>query len=320
MDLSAPPPPQLTSRNARCDMQTSPDTAAEMSGMSGDNHPLAPPSWRGSYLTHDAGLHPLHEAAVPEGSPASLLPPSPQVKQDAAVTATPTQDILAGGMAGMSSVVVGHPLDTIKVRLQTSTSTLSGTVRAAASGGAVRSLFSGMGAPLASATAVNAVVFATYGWSSRALEPVVPDIFWRNVLAGCYAGLMQGLVICPTEHIKCRLQTAGNSSGPVDTTMQIWRSHGISGLYRGWWSTAWREVPAFGMYFSCYEYIKEELQDRVMGLPPYLASMCAGGASGCFTWAVIYPVDVVKTRIQTMPMSTPVHQRRMLRLGADIAS
>merc|ERR1711957_467534 len=86
------------------------------------------------------------------------------------------------------------------------------------------------------------------------------------------------------------------------------------------WSTAWREVPAFGMYFSCYEYIKEELQERVTGLPPYLASMFAGGASGCFTWAVIYPVDVVKTRIQTMSISTPVNQRRMLRLGADIAS
>eukprot|EP00588_Corethron_pennatum_P029718 CAMPEP_0194313108 /NCGR_PEP_ID=MMETSP0171-20130528/10001_1 /TAXON_ID=218684 /ORGANISM="Corethron pennatum, Strain L29A3" /LENGTH=316 /DNA_ID=CAMNT_0039067917 /DNA_START=235 /DNA_END=1182 /DNA_ORIENTATION=+ len=316
MELSAQSPPQLTSRNARCDTQTSPDHFADMSGMSADKNPLAPPSWRGSYLRHDAGLNPLHEVMVLEGSPSSLLPSAPpRVKQDTAVTATPTQDILAGGIAGMSSVVVGHPLDTIKVRLQTSTSTLSATVRSAASGGAARSLFAGMGAPLASATGVNAVVFATYGWSSRALEPVVPDIFWRNVMAGCYAGLMQGLVICPTEHIKCRLQTAGNNSGPVDTAMQIWRSHGISGLYRGWWSTAWREVPAFGMYFSCYEYIKEELQERVTGLPPYLASMFAGGASGCFTWAVIYPVDVVKTRIQTMPISTPVNQRRMLRLG-----
>jgi solute carrier family 25 (mitochondrial carnitine/acylcarnitine transporter), member 20/29 len=38
----------------------------------------------------------------------------------------------------------------------------------------------------------------------------------------------------------------------------------------------------------------------------WLASAIAGGASGCITWAVVYPVDVVKTHIQTTPLDSPV--------------
>ena len=38
----------------------------------------------------------------------------------------------------------------------------------------------------------------------------------------------------------------------------------------------------------------------------WLASAVAGGSSGCLTWAAVYPVDVIKTRIQTSPFDVPV--------------
>lgn len=34
---------------------------------------------------------------------------------------TPTQDFVAGTVAGIAITIVGHPFDTVKVRLQTST-------------------------------------------------------------------------------------------------------------------------------------------------------------------------------------------------------
>jgi hypothetical protein len=30
-------------------------------------------------------------------------------------------------------------------------------------------------------------------------------------------------------------------------------------LYRGWWITVWREVPAFGAYFAFYDIFKDKI-------------------------------------------------------------
>lgn len=84
-----------------------------------------------------------------------------------------------------------------------------------------------------------------------------------------------------------------------------------------------REVPAFGLYFSTYDFLKDQVNsflaerggavDEDAAVPPqlqhshaWLASALAGGSSGCLTWAVVYPVDVIKTRIQTSSLNTPV--------------
>lgn len=261
---------------------------------------------------------------------------------------TAMQDFIAGGLAGSASVIVGHPFDTMKVRLQTSTKPTSLLQAATAFGGA-SSLFRGMGAPLAGACVVNAIIFSGYGASSRLydqylLEPKTTnsnggnsnddddddehDPWQKAFLCGSFAGLVQCTVVCPMEHLKCRLQVqhgAGSAdnlySGPVHAARSILKSHGIAGLYRGWWATCLREVPAFGLYFTTYDYIKDNvnsllahrdgLVDEDASTPvqhshTWLASAFAGGASGCLTWAVVYPVDVIKTRISTSPLDTKV--------------
>ena len=50
----------------------------------------------------------------------------------------------------------------------------------------------------------------------------------------------------------------------------------------------------------------------------WAASALAGGCSGALTWALIYPIDVIKTRIQTSSLDTPLQQRRMLHVGKHI--
>lgn len=261
---------------------------------------------------------------------------------------TAFHDLIAGGIAGSASVVVGHPFDTIKVRMQTSTGVGGG------------SLFRGMAAPLSTAAIVNAIIFSSYGASSRLWDAHigVPDEHsihdpWHKAFAcGSFAGLVQAIVICPMEHLKCRLQVQQSPTlykGPFQMAKHIVTNYGVMrGLYRGWWCTTIREVPAFGAYFAIYDAVKDwitvRLEDRqrehheqllvqqqlaaastsTLSMPPipyedhphtWLASAFAGGLTGCITWAAIYPVDVIKTRIQTSPLDTQV---RMMQVGRDI--
>lgn len=228
----------------------------------------------------------------------------------------------------------------MQVRLQTSdpskATSMFGSVN---SFGGVASLFRGMSAPLVSAAAVNAIIFSSYGMSSRVYDQYLlgktnepnnnlddsdedeRDPWQKSFMCGSFAGLVQAVVICPMEHIKCRLQVQEGKGGPIKVASSIFKNHGVSGLYRGWWTTTIREIPAFGLYFSTYDYIKDTVNtllaqrdgivDEDSPMPAqhshaWLASAFAGGVSGCFTWAIVYPVDVIKTRIQTSPMDTPV--------------
>jgi hypothetical protein len=239
-------------------------------------------------------------------------------------------DLIAGGIAGSASVVVGHPMDTIKVRMQTGTSS-------ALSGG-FRSLFKGMAAPLSSATAVNAIIFASYGSSTRIWEDVFENgnhsstaeaSTLKAFTCGSIAGTVQAFIICPMEHIKCRLQVQSQLyKGPTDACTQIIKNHGLCrGLYRGMGVTLWRETPAFGAYFATYDSIKARvetiLEDKNDHHPipthghAWAASALAGGISGAFTWAIIYPFDVIKSRMQTSPLDRNL-QKGMWTVGSDL--
>lgn len=50
----------------------------------------------------------------------------------------------------------------------------------------------------------------------------------------------------------------------------------------------------------------------------WFASALAGGTTGALTWGLIYPVDIIKTHIQTVPMSTPVDERRIFTVANSL--
>jgi hypothetical protein len=220
--------------------------------------------------------------------------------------------------------------------------------------GGISSLFRGMGAPLSAAAVINAIVFSSYGASSRFYDSYIGnpetyadlphDPWYKSALCGSFAGLMQCFVICPMEHVKCRLQiqsgkgTPSSASvtykGPMQAVRLIARQHGAHRLFQGWWSTCLREVPAFAVYFATYDYIKDRTntflthQMGFQGEDPvgmqhthaWIASAFAGGCAGSITWGMVYPVDVVKTRIQTAPLTTPFSQLRVMDVGRQIVA
>jgi len=68
---------------------------------------------------------------------------------------------LSGGFGGMCLVFVGHPLDTIKVKLQTSSkySGMSDCFKQTVKAEGVRGLYKGMAAPLVGISPIFAIYF-----------------------------------------------------------------------------------------------------------------------------------------------------------------
>lgn len=226
-------------------------------------------------------------------------------------------DFIAGCLGGCAGVLVGHPFDTVKVRLQTQDSSnkmYRGTLHCLSTivkQESFQGLFKGMSSPMVGLAAINAIVFGVYGNIMKASSS--PKSLQSQFLAGSTAGLIQSFVTSPMELAKTRMQLQGQDArlsnapfwqrnrisykNPLDCLIKAFKSEGFRGVYRGLGSTILRDAPGFGVYFSGYEYLMQLVSDP-KSTPSTMTLLSVGGLAGVISWVVIYPVDVIKSRLQ----------------------
>ena len=121
------------------------------------------------------------------------------------------------------------------------------------------------------------------------------------------------LITAPFERVKIILQIQGQKqlgpgekpkySGGVDVVRQLYREGGIHSVYRGSVMTLARDGPGSAAYFATYEITKRYLTPKdENGKPGKLsltAVMAAGGAAGVAMWIPVFPIDTVKSRLQS---------------------
>lgn len=78
-------------------------------------------------------------------------------------------------------------------------------------------------------------------------------------------------------------------------------------MYSGFVSTLLREAVGLGVYFTTYDILMSKL--NADGDAPALSTaLLAGGISGVLTWTAMYPLDFVKTLIQSDSIEKPRHR------------
>lgn len=219
-------------------------------------------------------------------------------------------DFLAGCLGGAAGVLVGHPFDTVKVRLQVQNvdkplyrgtfHCFQSIVRQESAFG----LYKGIGSPMMGLTFINAIVFGVQGNTMRLLREDTPT---NQFLAGAAAGAIQSVICCPMELAKTRMQMQGTGEkksfrkmykNSLDCLVRIYNQEGLRGVNRGMVTTLIRETPAFGVYFLSYDVLTRSLgcEPEARFMIPKL--LFAGGMAGIASWISTYPVDVIKSRLQ----------------------
>lgn len=244
-------------------------------------------------------------------------------------------DFWAGYISGVVGIIVGNPLDLIKVRLQATSSTPSIVNTPLATPytspfTSAGSLIRGSAAPILGHGALNALLFVSYNRTSAFLNTNGqdrPPTLWTTWLAGAVGGLATWVVSTPVELVKCRAQLSATSSWAI--TKEIVRSEGVRGLYFGGVVTALRDSIGYGFYFWSYElstrYMVSRMRENAMTVPENGAVMweeaakvlLCGGFAGVVTWASVFPLDVIKTRVQTQVMDSVADRRALLDGAAE---
>ncbi|RIA82122.1 solute carrier family 25 protein [Glomus cerebriforme] len=248
-------------------------------------------------------------------------------------------DFFAGYISGVAGLLVGSPLDVLKVRLQTASNTngriqMSSSIRTLmemkrAEG--LSSLFKGVGSPIIGLALLNSILFASYGGIMRVFDeynlksssPTLSQVY----IAGFGAGIACFLASTPTELVKCRAQVYNSSTWNIFKSILF--TQGIRGFYQGGLITIIRDAPGYGVYFWAYEGLKRVLGVTIDNTGENVSKLLfAGGMAGLLSWGSIYPLDVIKSRLQTQhspsinphPEETPlVHRKNYLSVSPTVA-
>ncbi|KAF2203886.1 mitochondrial carrier [Delitschia confertaspora ATCC 74209] len=223
-------------------------------------------------------------------------------------------DFWAGYLSGAAGILIGNPLDIIKTRLQAGSSAVTAPVpettattgfRPVTFQGAfdsARTLVRGSAAPILGYGALNALLFVTYNRTLEALDdnPLLPKKLFNTWIAGAAGGLTTFVVSAPTELIKCRAQVSSGSVSSWSVARDVWKHEGIRGFYHGGGVTSARDAIGYGFYFYSYEWSKQTLTSPTdTDHQTAFKILLCGGLAGIATWVSVFPLDVIKTRVQT---------------------
>jgi len=180
---------------------------------------------------------------------------------------TSYNDFIAGSVGGMLGAFVGFPLDTLKITRQTNNKFY------------FKNAYRGVMFPLIGEIFNTSLVFGVYG---NLKKGTTLEGYTKIIASSFTAGLLSALFLCPLELYKIRKQLGL-------PTIHNW----TKGLY----ATIMREIPFNITYFMSYECAKNFIkQYRTLNNYDYIL---AGGIAGSLGWTSSYPIDVIKTKIQT---------------------
>ncbi|KAK6226403.1 calcium dependent mitochondrial carrier protein [Colletotrichum tabaci] len=186
--------------------------------------------------------------------------------------------------------------------------------------GGMRSLFAGNGLNVIKIMPESAIKFGSYEAAKRTLSKLEGHNDPRQInsyskfVAGGVAGMVAQFCVYPLDTLKFRLQTStvqGGLSGNalvLDTAKKMWQAGGVRIAYRGVTMGLMGMFPYSAIDMGTFEFLKtsyKRYMSKYRGIheedakPGNIMTGIIGATSGAFGASVVYPLNVLRTRLQT---------------------
>ncbi|KAI9355985.1 mitochondrial carrier domain-containing protein [Zopfochytrium polystomum] len=233
-----------------------------------------------------------------------------------ALKASPGTRWWFGGVAAMAAAAVSHPLDTLKIRMQTSTtksSVLSKLVAVIRNEG-ISALYAGLSASLlrqalysTARFSVNDAVKVKLGVDQNGQTSII-----KRLTAAVLGGLAGGILGTPADVANVRMQDDGRLppaqrrgyKNAVDGLVRIGREEGLVALFRGWVPNTTRAAFMTAAQIVSYDTFKIKLLTTGLFKDNIYTHFTASCLAGLVATTVTSPFDVLKTRLMVVPKGT----------------
>lgn len=189
---------------------------------------------------------------------------------------------------------VGHPFDTVKVRLQSYNYGIYQSILYIYQEWGLRGFYKGVTPPL-----ISHVLKRSIQYPMAEAMKVRMDGNWRtsptdyrsNYIVGFTQAPLSSILGTPLQVAKIRSQTSTDT--PFRVLIEIHRTYGVRGLYRGFVPTLMKDTLFGGVIMGNYF----TLRDR-HGSGSKVQNFLNGGLGTALAWTVLMPIDNIKTNIQ----------------------
>lgn len=205
------------------------------------------------------------------------------------------RDFVAGCTQATLVTIVGYPFDFTKAQLQiknysTNWECIKGTVMKSGPLG----FYKGGSMPLVSHLVKRPVQFPiaeAMKKKAKKNEWLAKNQYLYNYFIGGATGPIGTIPGTPMQVIKVRSQVSDVSTGKH--IVDVWRESGVRGFYRGFVPTLMKD-SLFGASFVGHYYTLRDL----VGNEVWWKRFFNGATAHCLTWALLIPIDFVKTNMQ----------------------
>eukprot|EP00040_Diaphanoeca_grandis_P044889 m.14029 g.14029 ORF g.14029 m.14029 type:complete len:340 (-) comp9985_c0_seq1:234-1253(-) len=223
---------------------------------------------------------------------------------------------VSGMAAGLAEVIIIHPLDTLKVRMQCLRFAGNPIPNNFASilrpgGEPLSSLLYGI-RPAAVRGLIGGAIFLGTNDSFKKLFGATDQnpISIPFIAAAAGTGFLETVIYCPYELCKIQLQV-GNHANSRSCLQHLYRSNGFSGAFMGFHALLWGHIVGAVAFFTTYTTIQNYLRKNQTSesaneyhwLPttsdPIVATIIAGGCGNGLYCLMSHPLDTMQTCIMS---------------------
>lgn len=121
---------------------------------------------------------------------------------------------------------------------------------------------------------------------------------WKHLVAGAVAGAFSRTCTAPLDRLKVYLQVRGAEFASLSYCFkQLLKDGGWPALWRGNGINVLKIAPETAIKFMAYEHAKRKIRGDSNTELTIQQRFVAGAFAGVFSQTVIYPMEVVKTRL-----------------------
>ncbi|KAF2706756.1 calcium dependent mitochondrial carrier protein-like protein [Pleomassaria siparia CBS 279.74] len=194
--------------------------------------------------------------------------------------------------------------------------------------GGIRSLYAGNGLNVIKVMPESAIKFGSYEAAKRLFAKLEGHNdpahihSWSKFVAGGLAGMVSQFAVYPVDTLKFRMQCETVSGGLrgnrliLATAIKMWNTGGFGAYYRGLPLGIFGIFPYAALDLGTFEYLKRAVAIRNAkkrgcheddAEPGGFMTAAIGGFSGAFGASAVYPLNVIRTRLQSQ--GTVLHPR-----------
>jgi solute carrier family 25 (mitochondrial phosphate transporter), member 23/24/25/41 len=131
-------------------------------------------------------------------------------------------------------------------------------------------------------------------------EPSVEKSRINIFLSGAIAGCISRCVTAPIDRLKVIMQAGKGDATIINMMRYMYQEGGLRGMWRGNGMNCLKIAPESASRFLCYGEFKHLVTKMTGGdenAPTVIEKFIAGGSAGAFSQAIVYPLEITKTRL-----------------------